>query len=100
PPDLAPGNRSPRVTSVPPLPAMYGAPYAYQVRAVDLDGDAVAYELVSGPPGVEVDPATGRMTWSSPTFTSHRIQVAASDDRGGRTIHGFELRVDAQVDLG
>ena len=100
PPDIAPGNRAPNVTSRPSAPATFGRPYSYVVRSLDPDDDARTYQLVSGPPGVQVDAATGEMTWPSPTFTTHRIQIAVTDGRGGRTVHGFQLRVEADLTPG
>jgi uncharacterized protein (TIGR03437 family) len=100
PPDLGDANRAPQITSRPTEPAVIGQPYSYTVRSVDLDGDSRTYELVSGPAGAVVDATTGEMRWPSPTFTAHRIQIAVSDGKGGRTLHGFQLRVDADLSLG
>ncbi len=97
PPDLAPGNRAPRVVSLPFSPATFGEPYSYEVRSIDPDGDSRTYELVSGPPGVAVDATSGEMTWGSPAFTPQRIQIAVSDGNGGRTVHGFRLRTVADL---
>ena len=100
PPRLAPGNRSPHITSVPTATAIMGEAYSYTVRSIDTDGDARTYELLSGPEGVAVDPVTGEMTWASPTFTPKRIQIAVTDGNGGRTVHGFELRTRANLTPG
>ena len=100
PPDLAPGNRAPQITSVPASPAEFGEPYSYTVRSIDADGDTRTYELVSGPEGASVNPTTGEMTWTSPTFTAKRFQIAATDGNGGRTIHSFFLRVEATLTPG
>jgi uncharacterized protein (TIGR03437 family) len=100
PPSIEAGNRAPQITSRPLTPATFGEPYLYTVRSVDLDGDDRRYEIVSAPEGVAIDPATGEMTWPSPLFTAHRIQIAVTDGKGGRTVHGFQLRVEANLTPG
>ena len=92
PPDLLPGNRSPRVTSRPTSIPGLGDQYVYQIGAADPDGNPLSYELAMGPDGMTVDPQTGAVKWT-PDFTAGLAKVAVTDGNGGRLVHGFEIPV-------
>jgi uncharacterized protein (TIGR03437 family) len=99
PPDLKPGNRTPVVTSQPPLAMGIGTPYAYSVVASDPDSDTLLYTLTEGPLGMAINSTTGRLTWTA-TFTGQRAKVTVSDGRGGAAVHGFYIPVLTQLSLG
>ena len=91
PPDLQTGNRSPAVSSTPPLGMVgLGQDYVYDIAASDPDGDDVRYALNAGPEGMTVDPVTGVVRWPA-TFTSRRAKIDVTDGNGGKTIHGFQI---------
>jgi hypothetical protein len=48
-------------------------------------GDAVRYELVSGPTGMAVDAVTGILTWTPNATGSETVRVKATDGQGGET---------------
>ena len=101
PPDLdESGNQPPLVVSQPGEHAVYGELFVYQIRALDLDGDELRYELVDYPEGTLLERSTGLLRWPAPGFTSARFQVRVTDGRGGETLHGFFLYADAHVQLG
>ncbi len=77
-------NTPPVISSVPDVEALIGRPYSYQVTATDEDGDALAYELASGPAGLTMS-ATGLISWTPTTAQSgnHSVAVKVSDGRGG-----------------
>jgi len=57
-------NRAPLITSTPVFTAVAGDVYRYDVVAIDLDGDLLAYSLQSDAPGMDIDPTTGRISWT------------------------------------
>jgi hypothetical protein len=92
------GNRPPKILSIPP--ASNGAnPYQYTVKALDLDGDLVAFQLEAAPPGMTIDQQSGHILWSvqadqSGTF---HVKVIAQDGRGGVAYQEFDLSLSAQA---
>jgi uncharacterized protein (TIGR03437 family) len=93
--DLEPSpiqNKNPVVTSEPEQPASVGLQYLYQVRGADADGDALSYELLEGPPGMQIN-ATGQVSFTPTSLVPPRGKVAVTDSKGGRLIHGFTLPV-------
>lgn len=92
------GNRAPKIVSMPP--ASDGkSPYEYAVKAVDLDGDRMAFQLETAPPGMTIDQQSGRIVWSiqagqSGTF---HVKVIAQDGRGGVVYQEFDLSLAAQA---
>lgn len=92
PPDLQSGNRSPEVSSMPPLGMVgLGEDYVYDIEASDPEGGDVRYALNIGPEGMTVDPVAGTVRWPA-TFTSRRAKIDVTDDNGGKTIHGFQIQ--------
>jgi hypothetical protein len=74
-------------------------PYEYTVKAVDLDGDRMAFQLEAAPPGMTIDRQSGRIVWSiqadqSGTF---HVKVIAQDGRGGAAYQEFDLSLAAQA---
>jgi large repetitive protein len=85
-------NRAPEITSTPVYFADSAAPYRYDVEAVDPDGTAPQFQLISAPAGMAIDPITGEVTWQTPILGSHSIVVGASDGTLGAA-QGFTLTV-------
>jgi len=70
--------------------------YAYGAGAIDPDGDAIAYSLVDGPPGMTIDAATGRVEWAIPADqmpSTHAVSIRADDGRGGSDTQTYSLDV-------
>ncbi len=88
PDDLASGNRPPRFLGEPGEFALANEDFIYTARAEDPDGDPITFRLLDGPDDAELDPATGRLSYRG-KFTSQRVQIEATDGRGGRTVHGL-----------
>lgn len=57
-----PSGKSPVIKSLPPVVAMQGVAYAYQVVATDADGDTLSYSLDVFPPGMSIS-ASGNIFW-------------------------------------
>jgi hypothetical protein len=87
-------NSSPKITSSPPSGLVQGR-YDYKVAAVDADGDRLAFSLLSGPPGMSINPSTGMVTWQAPGNVTGQsnvsVQIAVDDGDGGRAIQEFSL---------
>ncbi len=78
-------NTPPRMASE-PIGRMEDGVFTMQVEAHDPDGDPLAYTLEDAPPGMEIDPATGRITWNVPPESAggkFTVKVTASDGDGG-----------------
>lgn len=95
---LTVGNRPPTIVSMPPASDTKN-PYEYTVKAVDLDGDRMAFQLEAAPPGMTIDQQSGRIVWSiqagqSGTF---HVKVIAQDGRGGAAYQEFDLSLAAQA---
>jgi YD repeat-containing protein len=81
-----PNPNAPIIFGVPGTLAVVGEPYVYQPVAGDPDpGDVLTFSLLERPSGVQVDPASGRVTWT-PT-----------SGQGGQS-HDLKLRVDDRPD--
>ena len=82
---LPTANVAPIVSSLPVTFASVDLPYRYQIAASDPDGTSLAYLLISGPPGMEIDPQEGFVTWlptdESPATST--VQISVFDTRGG-----------------
>lgn len=93
-------NSPPEITSLPPT-QIQGGLYAYAVTATDRDGDPLTYALEAAPPGMTIDPQTGRLQWrvTEEAIGTHRVQVAVNDGQVAEpTVQEFELRLDADTE--
>jgi hypothetical protein len=91
---LALANAPPSITSTPPSSITPGR-FQYAVTATDPEGDPLTYAMTGAPPGMTIDPASGRIDWQIPpqakgTFPLH---VTVEDGRGGRAFQDFEIRL-------
>lgn len=92
------GNRAPTILSMPPVSDTKN-PYEYTVKAVDLDGDRMAFHLDAAPPGMMIDQQSGHILWSLPADQSgtFHVRVIAEDGRGGVAYQEFDLSLSAQA---
>ena len=92
-------NRPPVIVTAPSLVATVGAPYLYDVDATDPDaGDTLSYSLVTAPPNMAINPATGLVTWS-PTpvqLGNQAVTVRVTDAAGLSATQSFTVVVGAQ----
>ena len=92
-------NRGPVIASPPAGPSdtvVTGKPWSYQILAQDPEGDALRYELVEGPPAMDVGTQTGEVKWL-PAFTGGRVKINVTDENGARTVHGFVLETFTEL---
>jgi len=69
--------------------------YKYQVQAVDTDNEQLVYSLLTAPQGMEINSATGLITWN-PSINqvgTHDVVVKVADPRGGFDTQSYTLTV-------
>jgi len=90
-------NSAPTIVSK-PSSSTNGDQYDYVVQATDADGDPITYELDMSPPGMTIDPNSGRIHWTVTPESkgSYRIKVVAKDPQGGFAMQEFDLAVNAK----
>jgi hypothetical protein len=92
-----PYNWAPRFQSEPVLATAVGDAYAYDADAVDMNiDDAIAFSIVEGPEGLEVDAVNGEVAFA-PTVASPpsaTVTILASDGHGGDTEQSFTLTIE------
>jgi Carboxypeptidase regulatory-like domain/Secretion system C-terminal sorting domain/Putative Ig domain len=75
--------------------AVVGQLFSYDADAAASNGGAVTYELVMGPQGMTVDPATGLVQWT-PTDVGHHyvtLQATLQSDSRVKTFQAFHIIV-------
>lgn len=93
-PTIMIANRPPEITSSPPT--VVSNRYTYEVKASDPDGDKLTFSLEGAPPGMSIDPATGRIEWNVPSVPElksdvvYNVKVIASDG-DATAFQGFNL---------
>ena len=82
--------------SVGSIPVFIISPYEYGASAIDADGDALTWSLVSGPEGLAIDSETGLLVWTAEgvIFGEHEITIRVDDGRGGFDEQTFVLDVN------
>ncbi|MEW6269719.1 MAG: PASTA domain-containing protein [Thermodesulfobacteriota bacterium] len=74
------------------------ADYVYDCDATDPDLDTLTYALLEGPPGMQVDPASGVVTWTPTSLDvgTHTVEIRVEDGRGGVDQQQYQLEVVEQ----
>jgi hypothetical protein len=92
------GNSAPKIVSNPPAPETSDH-FEYAVKAVDLDGDRLTYQLTTAPPGMTISEESGRINWQIPADQHgiFHVKVVAKDERGGIAYQEFDLNITAPV---
>ncbi|MAT15363.1 MAG: hypothetical protein CMJ46_08850, partial [Planctomyces sp.] len=81
-----------------------GVLFVSRIIATDPDDDAITYSLLSGPTGMEIDPATGVITWQTETgdindpLSPYTYQVRVTDARGATT-DSTVLNLDVTLEM-
>lgn len=93
-------NRPPQFTSTPGAPQANDVAFEYQAEAKDPDGDALHYEMVSGPLGMAVS-QNGSITWTLPQGDQHQgdfaVRIRALDPNGGQATQDFSIHLDPPI---
>ncbi len=82
-------NRPPSITSAAPSIAA-GESWSHQNTAVDPDGDALTWLLVTGPSEMAID-ASGLLSWSPVPAGAQLVVIRVEDGRGGLAEASFSL---------
>ncbi|MCY2987768.1 MAG: putative Ig domain-containing protein [Planctomycetota bacterium] len=92
---LAKLNEPPVFTSTPVVETSAGRPYTYDADATDLDGDTLTYSLVSAPPNLKINQATGVITWlpALDDLGVYSLALRVADGRGGAAEQRYLLSV-------
>ncbi len=92
---VAEANRAPRIVSSPDAEAIPERSWIYAIRAVDPDGHALSYSLVSGPQSMAIDAVTGLASWTPALADAgrHDVVIQVEDGRGGSSVQSFTLAV-------
>jgi RHS repeat-associated protein len=80
------------------IPVTIDTQYAYQVRAVDPQGEPLTYALMQAPSGMQIDPVSGLITWV-PTLAQvgqNPVSVRVEDAEGGTDTQNYVVTVTAQ----
>lgn len=93
---LVGSNNAPNIVSRPNMMSNVEL-YEYAVEAKDPEGDAVVFELETGPMGMVIDRSTGRVTWKVPSSLkgTHRVKIVVADSKGARSWQEFDLSIPA-----
>jgi len=88
-------NARPEIVSTPPLRAAPDQLYAYNVEALDADGDLLAYQLPTGPVGMSIDVAPGTVRWEpgQDQVGEHAVRVEVFDQYGLGVLQDYVITV-------
>lgn len=91
---LVGSNNAPNIVSHPNMMSSVEL-YEYSVEAKDPEGDAVVFELETGPAGMVIDRTSGRVVWKVPASLkgTHHVKIIASDTKGARSWQEFDLSI-------
>ncbi len=87
-------NYPPLIWSPPVVSGIVGIEYTYDVHAADPYRDDITYILVSPPPGMAIEAATGLITWKPASAGDYEIVVKAKDGKGLYHVQTFIVEVD------
>jgi len=88
-------NDPPVITSSPLNISYEGSLYNYDVDANDQDKDMLSYSLITSPPGMMIDTASGLISWTphQSDVGQKLIKVQVTDGNGGIAIQDYTLEV-------
>src|SRR6185312_14331309 len=90
-------NHAPSLAAQADAAIGHGQPFSRTLEASDPDGDALAFELVSGPPGMTL--AGAMLTWDTTgvTGTRYTVTVRARDPGGSTDTRSFAITLASAV---
>lgn len=88
-------NLAPEITSTPPTSVLQGQSYQYQLSANDPEGDSISFALLTAPVGMQIDQATGLVTWTPATdqIGVYDIELSAADSQGNTASQSYLISV-------
>ncbi|MHB8954831.1 MAG: putative Ig domain-containing protein [Pirellulaceae bacterium] len=88
-------NRAPAIVSNPPVAATVGRSYEYDPKAVDPDGDPLAWSLDVAPAGMSISATTGALRWTpgSSDPGAQEVVIRVMDTQGSWATQSYTLTV-------
>ncbi|MBI4605705.1 MAG: PKD domain-containing protein, partial [Planctomycetes bacterium] len=88
-------NDPPEIVSAPVTQADVGFPYAYDVNAVDEEGDPLTFSLAQAPSGMTIDGSSGLIQWTPDAgqLGDHAVRVVVTDLPGSVAAQDFTVTV-------
>ncbi|QSA95834.1 PKD domain-containing protein [Methylococcus sp. EFPC2] len=88
-------NTAPQIATQPTVNAFVGQVYAYDVDAVDGDGDVLTYALTAAPNGMAINASSGLISWTpgEAQAADQAVSVKVSDGKGGTAVQSFSVAV-------
>lgn len=85
--------------STPPTSAVVGIPYVYLPHALDANGQALQFSLVSAPSGMTINSATGRVDWTPAAgqVGPRTVVLEVADALGANSLQTFTVTVASQL---
>jgi hypothetical protein len=88
-------NHAPQFKSTPIPATTVDTLYIYNASAADPDNDTLTFALESGPPGMTIDPSTGKVAWTPTTAGNFTVILKVSDGKGAEAKQEFVINVSA-----
>lgn len=94
-------SNSVKVGNAPPTPRLVQSGvngdgvYTAKIEAVDPESDAVTFSLKSGPPGMQISPSDGTITWQPQADAngSYGVEATAKDAEGAESTIAFQIKL-------
>ena len=88
------GLAVPTIVSTPPTVAYQDSIYSYTVAVQDASQTVLTFSLLQSPAGMEINSATGRITWqpTAAQIAAHPIIVQVSNGLGGVALQSYTLQ--------
>ncbi|HBO13400.1 MAG TPA: hypothetical protein DD491_11500, partial [Halieaceae bacterium] len=98
--EIRPNGNPPFFLSEPKRGTSAGIAYEYQPLVTDVDpGDSVTFELLNGPTGMTLDPATGAIDWYPESNGDYPVSIGATDTLGLSSAQIYTLTVGDPVQV-
>jgi hypothetical protein len=75
--------------------------YRYQVKAEDVDGDALAFVLVNAPAGMVIGKETGEIVWQigEDQTGEHRVRIEVQDEAGAKAFQEYSITISLPMQV-
>ncbi|MFN9852315.1 MAG: putative Ig domain-containing protein, partial [Planctomycetota bacterium] len=87
----------PRITSVPPVPAIVGELYEYPIIASDADGDTITLALDAASIARGMAITNGKLVWTATSAGDFPVTLTARDSTGLSSTQSFDLPARPKV---
>ncbi len=90
---VSPVNDAPTFTSAPVTTATKNALYSYDANAVDIEGNAFTFALITSPFGMTIDSNSGLISWRPSSTGSQTVQIRVTDNQGASNNQAYTITV-------